>query len=361
MGKTLSLLAASLLLFTSVYADDHSKADTLSQSLKEKFLKPAKVGPENYYLPVLPVISPEEQKKLAIDERYKQKAVEAPGIKQYQATQLLANLLSNTGLYPAPVEQNANSLISLLNSFRYAEDLKNQVLVLNTLGVFYVRSGEPEKSIGYFLQSLQLMEQLKDRRSIAYLAHNLAGVFKLMGNYGQALTYYEYSQTTNRELKNYEEAASAYIDIATVKGLQKKYTEAEQIIFKKALPLSKWSKPNRMRSFSALAELYMAQKRYSEAKWYYLQESKVADFLNDQQTKIASLINIAQVKTTLGDQVQALNDYKEAERIASQNRYFSSLIEIKGNMGDIYLQQGDYASAGTAIDEYRKLKDSYFK
>lgn len=363
MGKKLLVLTAFLLLSTviSVHAADLFKADTISQSLKEKFLKPAKIGPQNYFLPVVPVISPEEQNKLAIDESYKQKSVESLGVKQYQAALVLANLLSSTGLYTGPVQQNANALIALLNSFRYAEDLKNQVLVLNTLGVFYVRNNEPEKSIGYFLQSLQLMEQLKEKSSIAYLAFNLAGVFKLMGNYGQALTYYEYSQKTNQELKNYAEAASIYADIASIKGLQKKYTEAEQIIFKKGLPLSKWSKPTRLKCFSALADIYMAQKRYSEAKWYYLQANRAAEYLEDQQSKVSSLIKIAQVKTTLGDQAQALDDYKTAERLASQNRLMASLMVIKGEMGDIYLQQGDYRSAGTAIDEYKSIKKTYFK
>lgn len=364
MRITVPLFIAFSLQVLTVQAkfDNPSKTDTVSQSLKEKFLKAVKIGPENYYLPAaLPKVDSVLVRRLAIDARYKLKASESSVVKKFQENQVLASLLSNTGLYTAPVEQNVAKLTALLNSFRYAEDLRNQILVLNTLGVYFVKSGEPEKSVGYFLQSLQLMEQLKDKSSIAYLTMNLGGVFKLMGNYGQAVTYYEYSQKTNQELKKYTEAAALYAEIASVKGHQKKYAEAESLILKKGLPLSKWSKPGRMRCFAVLAEIYLAQNRLSEAKWYYLQENKIAAFLNDQQSQVTSLINIAQLKNTLGDQTQALHDFKEAEVLASQNRYLSSLVEIKGEIGDIYLKMGDYNLAGTAINEYSALKESMFK
>lgn len=351
-------------VFCQVITASAAKAtliDTLPLALKQKFLKPVKIGPENFFPPALPKVDTILLRNLAIDARYKKKEEEGQVLKKYLANQALGEILSLSGIYTSTQEQNISSLTALLNSYRYAEDLKNQILLLNTIAAFYVKSGDPEKSIGYYLQSLQLLEQLKDKEHVASLTSNIAGVFKLMGNYGQALTYYEYSQKTNTELKKYAEAASGYIDIASVKMLQQKYTEAENLIFKKALPLSKWSKPGRMRCFSVLAEIYLKQNRLSEAKWYYLQENKIASFLNDQQSKVASLINIAQLKSTLGDQTQALEDLNEAEILAKQNRYLASLVEIKGEIGEIYLKKGDYDRAGTTLDEYTMLKDSLLR
>ena len=113
--------------------------------------------------------------------------------------------------------------------------------------------------------------------------------------------------------------------------------------------------------FQTLAETYMAQNRLSEAKWFYVQAQIMADKLTNIPAKINYLCNLAVIKTSLGDTNQALEDYKTAEDLAGAGNHTSLLIDIKGNVGDIYKKAGNYLSANTAIKAYNDLKSSYLK
>src|SRR5690606_32180443 len=122
--------------------------------------------------------------------------------------------------------------------------------------------------------------------------------------------------------------------------------DAEYYIIKKALPLftRMGNKAGRMKCFQGLTGLYYGQKRYSEAKWFCIQTTNLAEKLNDKQALIGSLIHIAEVKNALEDHEDALVDYKKAESLAIQNQYMVKLVEIKGDMGETYNLMGNYSA-----------------
>ena len=97
------------------------------------------------------------------------------------------------------------------------------------------------------------------------------------------------------------------------------------------------------------------------SKVVYVQAQIMADKLHNIPAKITYLVNLAIIKTSLGDTNQALQDYKTAEDLAGAGNYTSLLIDIKGNLGDIYKKAGNYLSANMAIKAYNELKSSYLK
>jgi len=69
-------------------------------------------------------------------------------------------------------------------------------------------------------------------------------------------------------------------------------------------------------NFSDLAELYMLQNRFSEAKWYLLQSNALAREQNDSKHVVSNLQDLATIKLAIGEPVLALADLKEAHDIA---------------------------------------------
>lgn len=90
-------------------------------------------------------------------------------------------------------------------------------------------------------------------------------------------------------------------------------------------------------NFSALAKLYIQQNRYSEAKWYLLQSNILSRQQNDDKHTIANLMDLALIKSDLGDYSQARQDQNEATDIARAHGFNDDLAAIGKKMA--YIQQ----------------------
>lgn len=69
-------------------------------------------------------------------------------------------------------------------------------------------------------------------------------------------------------------------------------------------------------NFSDLAQLYVKLHRLSEAKWYYLQSNNISRQQNDDKHTISNLVNLASIKTDIGDIPSARADLLEARDLA---------------------------------------------
>lgn len=70
-------------------------------------------------------------------------------------------------------------------------------------------------------------------------------------------------------------------------------------------------------NFSDLAQVYIQMHRLSEAKWYLLQSNNLSRQQNDDKHTIANLMDLAMVKTDIGDPVSARADLVEAHDLAN--------------------------------------------
>jgi tetratricopeptide (TPR) repeat protein len=346
-----------------------SGAVSKAQSITEvkRAIKAVKIGPEDYLVP--PAVDSVLLRKLAklatekafnesVDAGYKKKEKADAALRARQNTLLLQSLLAETETSAEPNESIIATLAQVLESYKRSGDINSQALIMNTYAVYYARKGETEKAIPYFQDALRLKEQTKDKGQISKITVNLAAIFKALGRYDEAVAYNEYTIRANAG-KDRTPIAEAYLDIATIKGLQQQYDQSEQMLLKKALPIfqSLGNKAGRMRSFERLADMYKLQNRYAEAKWFYLQAILMSTTIHDEKTHVSCLMSLAEVKNAINDHALALQDYQEAESIATANNYAEKLTDIKGEMGETYWKMGNYAAAGNALKEYNRLKD----
>ena len=85
-------------------------------------------------------------------------------------------------------------------------------------------------------------------------------------------------------------------------------------------------------NFSELAKLYIQQNRYSEAKWYLLQSNIISRQQNDDKHTIANLMDLATIKSDLGDYTQAQQDLTEAHDMASLRGFNVDVAAIEKKM-----------------------------
>jgi hypothetical protein len=88
-------------------------------------------------------------------------------------------------------------------------------------------------------------------------------------------------------------------------------------------------------NFSELAKLYIQQNRYSEAKWYLLQSNIISRQQNDDKHTIANLMDLATIKSELGDYTQAQQDLTEAHDMASIRGFSVDVMAVEKKMAFI--------------------------
>ena len=110
----------------------------------------------------------------------------------------------------------------------------------------------------------------------------------------------------------------------TSKNLKKgSLKAAEETLLKKTIPLSLryGTDLSNYNSFMALAKIYLDQKKYTQAKWYYIQSNTSAIKGQNSKGEVMSLIKLAHVKGFIGDNSLALRDLKQAEEIAINTKH----------------------------------------
>ena len=94
-------------------------------------------------------------------------------------------------------------------------------------------------------------------------------------------------------------------------------------------------------NFTELAKLYIQQNRYSEAKWYLLQSNIISRQQNDDKHTIANLMDLATIKSELGDYAQAQQDLTEAREMAGFRGYRDDVVAIEKKMAYIKLNKNN--------------------
>ncbi|MES2275128.1 MAG: hypothetical protein V4592_03835 [Bacteroidota bacterium] len=95
-------------------------------------------------------------------------------------------------------------------------------------------------------------------------------------------------------------------------------------------------------NFSELAQLYVQQNRFSEAKWYFLQSTFLSRQQNNNKLTIATLSKLAMVKLEIGDFLLAQQDLLEARDLAASHGWLTEVIEAEKSLS--YIQRNRFAS-----------------
>ena len=90
-------------------------------------------------------------------------------------------------------------------------------------------------------------------------------------------------------------------------------------------------------SFRELAHLYIVSNRFSEAKWFLLQSSNLSRKQNDNKLTVANLIDLADIKASIGELALARTDLIDAQAIATANGMSADLLVIEKKSKDIEL------------------------
>jgi tetratricopeptide (TPR) repeat protein len=252
----------------------------------------------------------------------------------------------------------------LLFLTRNLGDRNAEAGVLNSYAVSHALNGKMDDAVRLLNEAIVLNLEIKNELALRNNYLILQRINRYRGNLSEALKYNKVILTIDLNAKNNRFLAETYMDHAQILTSQKNFTEAETLVLRKALPLYYYGlkdKNGTIRCYDQLADNYHQQKKFTEAKWFYIQANMLARKINDPLEIVNSLINLAHVKMSIGDYQLALSDYKEAEQLSVKNRYTNKLIELKSDLADVYTKLGNSGAASSAFSEFKVMKETFLR
>ena len=268
---------------------------------------------------------------------------------------------SNTGwsrlgwiLWKIGQPQKAEELYQVL--LEKASLKTDRAYYLNQLGLVYKHMGEYTKALSYYEQSLEVMKVTlsPNHPDLATSYNNIGLVYDNMGEYLKALSYYERSLEIMKVAlpPNHPDLATSYNNIGLVYKNMSEYSKAlsshEQSleIMKVALPRNH---PDLATSYNNIGLVYGKMGEYSKALSSYelsLEIYKVA--LPPNHPDLAtSYNNIGMVYYNMGEYSKALSSHEqslEIKKVALPSNH-PSLATSHNNIGLVSNDMGEYSKA----------------
>ena len=253
-----------------------------------------------------------------------------------------------------------SELLTSRKIFRKSENKSAEGQVLATMAKFYERNNALLEATNYYKDALTLQEESGNSELSANVALHLADISLKQNQPSIALNYLRSAIKKYELVKNNNGIARSYVKLAEVYRRQKNYVKGEQLIIKSALPLfrSTGYKAGRIDCFEGLGKIYQSQKRYTETKWFFIQQNTQARALNDTESIIISLINMGKVKVEIADFSLAKRDFNEAENLATKKNDLYLMALVKEAYAFYYKKSGNRTSANMALIDSENLFDS---
>ncbi|MDB5133093.1 MAG: hypothetical protein JWR02_2842 [Mucilaginibacter sp.] len=227
-------------------------------------------------------------------------------------------------------------------------------------------------------ETINLMKKLKyddSLKTAAYVAHldslNSPQYVHLMDSLKQRLKFMSLDSLKQQvKLNKYEllsgpiytEIAARYMDYDTIsnKRLRLNYqTEALNYTMRALHRYSAYNDTIGMRiCFDNLTKVYIAQKKYPQAKWFILQSNTLSRIKKDTPNIITSLLTLSDIKRDIKDYTLALRDLNEALQLSISNHSTKLELNVLKNYALLYSRMKNYPQEALMLKKRDSLVDS---
>lgn len=221
------------------------------------------------------------------------------------------------------------------------------------LAMAYYRSGDVATSLKKYSDLYTVQTKAGEAVLAGNTASKIADVYLKSKKYKEAFNYADVAKKEYEKVCKRDSLGAIYYKIADIKLRENKTRLAEFYIIYKALPFysSADNFKGRVASFNFLANMYMNQKKYSQAKWFYLQANTQSRSIKDTAATIASLHRLGVLKALTGNYQLARRDLREAESMAKDTGMSGLTEKFRARYPSILkkINEGDGSAAKSPL------------
>lgn len=163
----------------------------------------------------------------------------------------------------------------------------------------------------------------------------------------------------------YSQIAAHYLNYDKIANKREKTNYQNEAISYTLLAMRNYSKyydtVGMRNSFDNLVKVYRAQRKFSQAKWFVLQSNTLSRAIHDVPNIIASLIQLAAIKTEIKDYSLAMRDLNEALKLSTDNKMPKTEVRVQESYAWLYSKMKNYTKEAVALKRRDFLNDSIQK
>ncbi len=293
------------------------------------------------------------------------------------------NMLTIGNLYAYKTHDYPKALDYYLRCLKISEELCDTSEVANNVSeIGNVYSGQRDfpKALGYLQRALKINEDLGKDRSIAANLKNIGKVYYNQSDYTTALSYTTRALKLFEQLGDKAEIAAGNQTIADIKNGQNNKTEALDY-YAKALKMYRENgeKAQTVQTLLKIGGIYKDQADYAAAMYYNLQGMKLSDEMGDKSGMARSMAHIGADYQQMAidtahkvhaDSLACLTTQERLERSYSYLNQAITLFKEAGNLDQLqatYLQlsqvqtlQGDNLGALESYKQHINYLESVY-
>ena len=211
------------------------------------------------------------------------------------------------------------SIEYFIRSMEIAEEIENLELlqgIYNNLGTAYRHSGEQQKALKMFNQSLEINQNNKDKKWEAFNLNNIGLAHKDLGNFEKAKKSFLQAKDINLALENRNEYIKNLLNIGSVLTEMGQYDSAD-LYLEFALPIidKNGLSEDRFIYFYYKADLYQKMGKYEKALEYYqlavgIEKKLNILELNEEISKLQAKYSDSEKSRKLVESVQKVNEQR---------------------------------------------------
>ncbi|MDF1673911.1 MAG: tetratricopeptide repeat protein [Vicingaceae bacterium] len=234
-----------------------------------------------------------------------------------------AESFNNLGIVEGNKDNIEGELAYYFKSLNIHEQLSNRKGIsetYNNIGFAYKSKGEIKKATEYYYKSLKLAEDIGDEEALALSYNNLGNIVGDQGDIKKSLEFYRKSLKIQEKLNDKAGIAMCLVNIGNTLGRQGDNKNKLEY-FEKALKLHQeiGNKNGIAYCFHNIAAYYGDLGDYEMSLKFFNQALEINKSLNDQDGVANTLVNIGTIQFYKGNLTEALNSCYESLNLRSEN------------------------------------------
>ncbi|MBN1801317.1 MAG: tetratricopeptide repeat protein [Candidatus Lokiarchaeota archaeon] len=223
---------------------------------------------------------------------------------------------------------------------------------INVLGEIYKLKGDYKNALEQFKIAFELNKKIGNFTCLATNLNNMASIFFDKGIYDKSLQYYQQALTYDQFFPNLEDKAIHMTNIGQLMFKKGDYESAESY-FKKSFQIVNriGDLKGKANSLNCMGILYFEQGNYSKANEYFKQALRISDNLGDIKVKCSVLNNLSALAYQRGHIEKALEILAQVEKHARNINDLKELAVALNNSSHYYFNRCNYKLALKTLND----------